>query len=170
MANPNQKKLTPMKLLKWAIVILGVLAAIACLVLLVNLAFDMRQVMGYANANKSTEVENPMPLFYWSVGAAALAGLLLGIGFAMPRRTAKAIKKEALSEAGVSGDSSGRTAASPAREAASPAREAASPASASALSPAQAAQAGPAAPAAGKDEHFEIDYDAYTDNDEPRRS
>lgn len=84
------------KVLKWTMLALGLIAAGVTIYFLVRISWDMRTVMGYANANKSNEVPNPMPLFYWCIGAAALAGLALGVGIGMPRRSARFIRKEAL--------------------------------------------------------------------------
>lgn len=88
----TKQKMTGLRFLKWVLVFAGVVALAFCIYFLVRTAFDMRQVMGYANSNKSTEVMSPMPLFYWAVGLAAAGGFLLGLGLGMPRRTAKAIK------------------------------------------------------------------------------
>lgn len=88
----TKQKFTGLRLLKWVLIIAGIVALAFCIYFLVRTAFDMRQVMGYANSNKSQEVTSPMPLFYWAVGLAGGGGLLLGLGLGMPRRTARAIK------------------------------------------------------------------------------
>ncbi|MDO5496096.1 MAG: hypothetical protein Q4G64_10305, partial [bacterium] len=84
---------TPMKLLKLLLILVGLAAIGVGIYFLVRTTWDMRQVMGYVNANKSNEIASPMPLIYITSALAAVGGLVLGAGLAMPRRTAKAISE-----------------------------------------------------------------------------
>lgn len=84
-------RMTPMKILKVAMIILGLAAIAAGIFYLVQTTWDMREVMGAANSGRSTKFESPMATIYLMSGLALLGGLVLGIGLGMPRRTAKAI-------------------------------------------------------------------------------
>lgn len=85
------------KPLKTILAVLGVIAVIGAVVLLVRLQFDMNTIMGAANANKTvSELMNPMTRIWISAGIAAGAGLLLGLGFGLPRQTNRSVRRETL--------------------------------------------------------------------------
>lgn len=81
-----------LKFLKGLLAVLGVLLLIVAVVLAVRNTWDLREIVGVANANTSTvrydagQVRNQVLI----MGAGAmLGGLLLGLAIALPRRTFK---------------------------------------------------------------------------------
>lgn len=86
-----------MKFLKGLLVVLGVAALGFGVYVLVRLSWDMNKIMGAANAAKTIDnLSNPMPRIWIASGVAAVAGLLLGLGLGLPRRTAGSVRKETL--------------------------------------------------------------------------
>ncbi|AXE39434.1 hypothetical protein JS278_02282 [Acidipropionibacterium virtanenii] len=86
-----------MKAVKWVLVVVGAVCLGIGLYMVVRLSMDMRTIMGAANAGKSVDVlQNPMKTV-WIVGAVALiAGVLLGLGIGLPRRTIGSVRRRTL--------------------------------------------------------------------------
>ncbi|HSN43140.1 MAG TPA: hypothetical protein VLR88_03695 [Propionibacteriaceae bacterium] len=75
-----------MKFLKWFFFLIGLVGLIVSGFLLFKNYIDIRQLHGIAYANKSAEGTNPNREVLVTVGIAALSGLLVGVGIALPRR------------------------------------------------------------------------------------
>ncbi|MGL4831708.1 MAG: hypothetical protein ACRCWS_03880 [Propionibacteriaceae bacterium] len=90
-----------MKFLKGTFAILGLvglLGGAGYLLFYIQLN-RMNSLVQVANANKSGNlIANPMPLIWIGAAIVAVAGLLLGLGIAMPKKTASGYRHEALDE------------------------------------------------------------------------
>lgn len=86
-----------LKFTKAVFAVLGLAVLAVAIYFLVKLMWRWNTVMGYAQANHAT-VENPRAFMFITACAALVAGLLLGIGIAMPRRTAHSIRKSTREE------------------------------------------------------------------------
>lgn len=75
-----------MKFLKWLFFLVGLVGLIVAGFLLFKNYIDIRQLHGIAYANKSAEGPNPNREVLVTAGVAALSGLLIGVGIALPRR------------------------------------------------------------------------------------
>jgi hypothetical protein len=88
-----------MKVLKSVLVVVGLLAVAGAAGLLVKNVWDLRILYEVAMANKSQpSVANPTNLVLIGAGLAVLGGLVLGVGAALPRRTAAAVRHETIEE------------------------------------------------------------------------
>ena len=88
-----------MKVLKNVFLVLGLLVVIGAGALLVKNAWDLRILYEIAMANKSQpSVVNPTNLVLIGAGLAVAGGLLVGLGIGMPKRTAGAVRHQALEE------------------------------------------------------------------------
>ena len=81
-----------MKFLKWILSILGLVGLVAAGIMLAKNIIDINQLVAVASANRSTGWTNPRRWIYWTVGLAALGGLLLGWGIGLPRRTGRSVR------------------------------------------------------------------------------
>lgn len=88
-----------MKILKWALAIVGVAGLIAAAVLLGRFALDSRELIGAAQRYDGGRVI-PDPFVTTSMIAAigAAAGLLIGLGLGLPTRTPGAVRRATLDE------------------------------------------------------------------------
>ena len=82
-----------MKFMKWILSILGLVALIAGGALLVNVVWDLGKLWA-AVRDYNTGVKYPTMRVYYTVGLAALGGLLLGWGIGLPTRTGRGVRKE----------------------------------------------------------------------------
>ncbi|MEL4359391.1 MULTISPECIES: hypothetical protein [unclassified Luteococcus] len=82
-----------MKFLKWLLMLLGLAALIAGGAILVNVIWDMGKLMA-AVRGYNTGVGDPTNRIYYTVGLAALGGLLLGWGIGLPGRTSRAVRNQ----------------------------------------------------------------------------
>lgn len=80
-----------MKFLKWILSILGIVALIAGGFLLANVIWDLGKLWA-AVRGYNTGVADPTHRVYYTVGLAALGGLLLGWGIGLPRRTGRSVR------------------------------------------------------------------------------
>jgi hypothetical protein len=88
-----------MKVLKNVFLVLGLLVVIGAGALLVKNAWDLRILYEIAMANKSQpSVVNPTNLVLIGAALAVAGGLLVGLGIGMPKRTAGAVRNQALEE------------------------------------------------------------------------
>ncbi len=88
-----------MKVLKNVFLVLGLLVVAGAGALLIKNAWDLRILYEIAMANKSQpSVGNPTNLVLIGAGLAAAGGVLLGMGIGMPKRTAGAVRHDAIEE------------------------------------------------------------------------
>lgn len=90
-----------MKFLKGLCVLLGLAGALGgAAYMLFYIQFNrMNSLVNVANSNKSGNLmANPMPLIWIAAAALLAGGLFLGLGIAMPKKTAKGYRHEALDE------------------------------------------------------------------------
>jgi len=85
-----------MKILKWLLVLLGVAGGVGAGVYAFRGWLELRNLVAVAESMRSAPQINPQQELALAIGLAALGGLLLGLGLAMPRRTAAGIRKETL--------------------------------------------------------------------------
>ena len=83
-----------LKFAKGLFFVLGVAAAVVAAIFIVKLFWQLNQLVGMAQANRSATVTAPRVQIWISIGAAALTGLFLGIALALPRRSARSIRNE----------------------------------------------------------------------------
>lgn len=79
-----------MKFSKTMLMVLGLVAAIAFIGVMVYVVIEVNQLHAVAVANRSAGFDNPRSWMLISMGLALLAGLLLGMGIAMPSKSFKA--------------------------------------------------------------------------------
>lgn len=88
-----------MKVLKNVLLVLGLLVVAGAGALLIKNAWDLRILYEIAMANKSQpSVGNPTNLVLIGAGLAAVGGVLLGLGIGMPKRSAGAVRHDAIEE------------------------------------------------------------------------
>ena len=88
-----------MKVLKNVFLVIGLLVILGAAGVLVKNAWDLRVLYEVAMANKSQpSVTNPTNLVLIGAALAVGGGVLLGLGIGLPRRTAGAIRTEALAD------------------------------------------------------------------------
>lgn len=90
-----------MKILKWLVVVLGIAALVAAGYYTYRGWLDLRNLVAIAESLRSIPQVNPQPQLMAGIGLALLAGLLLGAGLVMPRRTANRIRNETLQSVAV---------------------------------------------------------------------
>lgn len=84
-----------MKFWKTLLLVLGIIATIAFLVLMGYVVIEVNQLAAVASANRSNDFKNPRNFMLIGTGVGFLAGILLGLGIAMPSRGFKARYKDA---------------------------------------------------------------------------
>ncbi len=85
-----------LKFSKDVLLILGLAVLAASIYFLIRLFWRMNTIIGMANANRSQPVQAPKLDLWVTSGCSLLAGLLIGAGLALPSRSAKALRAEAL--------------------------------------------------------------------------
>lgn len=89
-----------MKILKGLFLVLGVAVLAVGGYYLANVFLYMQTVMGAANTGRSANVlASPVPRIMLIAAFAAVGGLLLGLGLALPSRTRSAVRRQALQDA-----------------------------------------------------------------------
>ncbi len=80
-----------MAILARIIALLGLVLVIVAAVFLAKTVIDINQLHAMANANRSTTFFNPVYNVIWSAAAAAVGGLLTGLGAGMMTRRRTAV-------------------------------------------------------------------------------
>lgn len=83
-----------LKFTKALFLVLAIAAAVVGVVFIVKLFWQLNQLVGMAQANRSAVVTAPKIQIWISLGAAALTGLFVGIALALPRHSARSIRNE----------------------------------------------------------------------------
>lgn len=85
--------LTPVKLLKSTFLVIGVILVLGAGALLLKNIYDVN-IMHETMRTYNNPKDNPSPLIAVMTGVAAIGGVLLGMGIALPRRTRRSIEAE----------------------------------------------------------------------------
>ena len=84
-----------MKVLKAILALVGLVGLVAAGIYLGLVYIDNERLLAAANANKSGNLfPSPMTHIYISAGLGVVGGLLLGVGAALPLRTAGQLRRE----------------------------------------------------------------------------
>ncbi len=85
--------LTLVKLLKSTFLVIGVILVLGAGALLLKNIYDVN-IMHETMRTYNNPKDNPSPLIAVMAGVAAIGGVLLGMGIALPRRTRRSIEAE----------------------------------------------------------------------------
>ena len=83
-----------LKFTKGLFVVMGLAAAVTAVTFMFQVFSRVDHLVATAQAGAGTAVSDPRTQIWVAVAAAALTGLCLGIGVALPRRTARSIRNE----------------------------------------------------------------------------
>ena len=83
-----------LKFTKGLFIVVGLAAAVIAVTFLVPLSSQVDQLVATARSSGGAPVSDPLPQIRIALIAAALTGLFIGAGMALPRRTTRSIRNE----------------------------------------------------------------------------